>query len=226
MVAMNINRYVVPSRFRRFRKRYANANFAMLDIGTVGGAVSMAKLWFPKCRYYGLDVIDNHLTAQDHAAMDGFFLADLETDNLDRLQDGFFDIIVMSHVVEHISNALDVLAILPRKLKPGGLIYIEFPSVRSLNLPNARHTLNFSDDPTHIRIYDVRDIANVLMANGLRIIRAGRRREWLRVCLSFLSFPQQIITYMREGRLHGIGLWDLMGFADFVYAHKPLPSDA
>jgi len=223
---MNMNRYIVPARFRRFYKKFAGINFTMLDIGTIGGAISLAKLWFPKSRYYGLDITEDHLTAEDRANMEGFFLVNLETDDLSRLEDNFFDVIVMSHVVEHITNALDVLAILSRKLKPGGVIYIEFPSVRSLNLPNARHTLNFSDDPTHIRIYDVRDIANVLMANGLRIIRGGRRREWLRIFLSVFNFPAQVVTYLREGRLHGIGLWDLMGFADFVYARKPLKPQA
>jgi len=193
----------------------------MLDVGIANGSVGLAKQWFPKCEYYGLDITDEYLTEQDKSAIREFFLADLETDDLARLPDAFFDVIVMSHVVEHLKNSLTVVGKLAHKLAPGGYFYLEFPSVRSLNLPEARHTLNFSDDPTHIRIYDVREIANTLMDNGLRIVRGGRRREWSRIFLSVLSLPLQLLIYLREGRLYGIGLWDLMGFADFVYARRP-----
>jgi hypothetical protein len=67
----------------------------------------------------------------------------------------------------------------------------------------------------------VEEIANVLLANGLKVIRAGRRREWLRIALSPLTVPSQIKTLLSEGRLDAVGLRDLCGFADFVYAEKP-----
>ncbi len=153
--------------------------------------------------------------------MEALILADLETDSLDRLENGFFDVIVMSHVLEHLRGGIAALERLCDKLAPSGFLYVEFPSVRSLNLPEARHTLNFSDDPTHIRVYDIKDVANAVMDKGLRVIRAGRRREWLRIALSAATAPRQLSCYLKEGRLHGIGLWDAMGFADFVYARRP-----
>ena len=48
-------------------------------------------------------------------------------------------------------------------LKPDGCIYIEFPSVRSLNLPSMRGALNFCDDKTHLRIYSIQEVANILL---------------------------------------------------------------
>ena len=219
---MNINYHIAPPRYKRLRKAFGSRRFTLLDIGTFGDSPRMAKRWLPNCRYFGLDITDQHLTADEMAQMEQLFLTDLESDSLGSIPDNFFDAIVMSHVLEHLKGGLPALTRLSRKLRPGGLIYIEFPSVRSLNLPEARHTLNFSDDATHIRVYDIRDVANTLMDNGLRIIRAGRRREWLRIVLCVFSLPLQLLIYLREGRLHGIGMWDLLGFADFVYARKPV----
>jgi SAM-dependent methyltransferase len=219
--SMNLNWYLPPTRLKRFAKFFVDKPCKVLDIGCANGSYRLIRHWLPKCSYYGLDITEENLTPQERSEVAGFYLADLEKDDLARLPDGFFDVIIVSHVIEHLTNSLDVLGRLCRKLAAGGHIYVEFPSVRSLNLPEAKHTLNFSDDPTHVRIYDVREVANVMFANGLRVVRGGRRREWLRVFLSVGTFPIQLVTYLREGKLHGTGLWDLLGFADFVYARKP-----
>lgn len=222
---MNLNWYIPPTRLKRFVKSYAGRPCRLLDIGCANGSYRLTRHWLPGCSYYGLDIIEGNLTAQERGEIAGFYLADLEKDDLSQLPNDFFDIIVVSHVIEHLTNSLDVLGRLCAKLKPGGHIYVEFPSVRALNLPEAKHTLNFSDDRTHVRVYDVREVANVMFANGLRVVRGGRRREWLRVLLSVGTFPMQVLTYVREGKLHGTGLWDLLGFADFVYARKPIEGD-
>ena len=207
---MNINYHLKPSRYRRICAHFGDTPIKLLDVGTAADSVGIARRWLPQCRYFGLDITDQYLKPEDRAYMEKLILADLESDTLDQLEDDFFDAIIVSHVIEHLAHGLEALERLCRKLAPGGGIYIEFPSVRSLNLPEARHTLNFSDDETHIRLYDVKEVANAMMSSGLRVIRAGRRREWARVLLSVATFPR-----------HGIGLWDLMGFADFVYARKP-----
>jgi hypothetical protein len=82
-------------------------------------------------------------------------------------------------------------------------------------------TLNFCDDETHVRLYDVKEVANVLLDNGIKIIRAGRRR-----CLDqILRLPIKVVgaTVGRNG-LCGGWFWDLLGFADFVFAQKPVSS--
>lgn len=215
---MNINRYIWPTRLKRFANRFPGRAFTLLDVGCANGSVGIVKHWLPQCRYFTIDITDAHLSPDDRKQIEAFYQVDLESNDLSALKDQKFDAIVVAHVIEHLSNSLDVLKSLAQRLEPGGCIYVEFPSVRSLNLPNARHTLNFSDDPTHIRVYDVREVANVFLANGLRIVRAGRRREWIRIALSLFTIPIQILTWVKEGRLNGVGLWDLFGFADFVYA--------
>lgn len=218
-MAFNINYYIQPPRFKRIAS-LGDKSFNMLDVGCANGSVALAKRWFPKCRYHGLDITDGYLTDADRAAMEQFYKCDLETSDLSELPDQKFDVIVIAHVIEHLTNSLQVLARLTKKLAPGGHIYVEFPSVNALSLPSARGTLNFCDDPTHIRLYDVKEVANVFLANGLKVIRGGRRREWLRILLSPLTLPTQIKTLLTEGRLDATGLWDLMGFAEFVYARR------
>ena len=70
-----------------------------------------------------------------------------------------------------------LLAALTAKLKPGGSIFVEYPSVRSLSLPSMPGTLNFCDDHSHVRVYDLKEVANVLLANGMLITKAGTRRD-------------------------------------------------
>jgi len=218
-VAFNINYYIRPPRFKRLAG-LGGKTFNLLDVGCANGSVMLAKRWFPSCRYYGLDITDSYLTNEDRTQIEQFYKCDLESSDLTQVPDRHFDVIVVAHVIEHLTNSLQVLARLTKKLAAGGQIYVEFPSVNSLSLPSARGTLNFCDDPTHIRLYDVKEVANVFLANGLKVIRGGRRREWIRILLSPLTLPKQIKTLITEGRLDATGLWDLMGFAEFVYARR------
>lgn len=216
----NINYFLLPPRYKRFHKEMQGKAFKMLDVGASNGSSLLAKHWFPACVYHGLDRPGQDISAAEHAAMGKFIECDLEKDDLTRLADRSYDVIVIAHVIEHLRNGLDVLSKLTEKLADGGRIYIEFPSVRSLSLPSAYNTLNFCDDPTHVRVYNIEEVANALLAEGLTVVRAGARREWSRILLSPLTLPKQITSVLTKGKLDANGLWDLMGFADFVYARR------
>ena len=216
-MALNINNYVIPPRLKLFRNS-VDEDFTILDVGCGQESVLFTKKWYPRCRYFGLDLSRDSFSSEELSHMEKLFIADLDRDDLSELPDAHFDVIVMSHVIEHVWDGLPAVARLTKKLAPGGRIYIEFPSVRSLA---SRRRLRFCDDPTHVRVYDVKEVANVLLANGLKVITAGRRREWLRVALFPLAIPSHIKTLLSSGRLTGAGLWDLCGLADFVYAEMP-----
>lgn len=84
-----------------------------------------------------------------------FTRVDLEAGKLP-FDDESFDLIYCSHVIEHLTNALDVLDDIVRCLKVGGELIIRVPSERSISgrsfgLPVRRNFIgNFYDDPTHI----------------------------------------------------------------------------
>lgn len=203
--------------FTLFGREDAARPLNYLDVGCGNHMPSVTKRRFPKWNYFGIDRADYNVDEADKAAMAGYFEADLSIGVPQDLPDGFFDIIVMSHVIEHLPNGVEVVVALAEKLKPGGRLYVEFPSVRSLSLPSMYGTLNFCDDPSHVHVHDVREIANALLSRGFRIIKAGRRRQWSRIFLLPLVAATKL---MLRGRLEAGDYWDLMGFADYVFARK------
>ena len=77
-------------------------------------------------------------------------------------------------------------------------------------------------DTTFVPAPGTNDAVNVVIPQpDGKVIAAGRRRERLRVALFPLAIPSHIKTLLSSGRLTGVGLWDLCGLADFVYAEKP-----
>lgn len=84
-----------------------------------------------------------------------FFLTDIATNKIN-CGDDCFDLVIASHVLEHVTQPIALFAELVRICKPGGKIYIETPSDRSLQVksscdPENHAFLSFWDDPTHIR---------------------------------------------------------------------------
>jgi len=78
-------------------------------------------------------------------------------------------------------------------------------------------TLNFYDDPTHVRIYSVEEIARLLENAGSTVISSGTRRN----PAFLLAMPFRIAgAILRRKRLEGNIFWDLLGFAEFVFARK------
>lgn len=214
---LTIDRWLIPVRLARFRA-WRDRSFSILDVGCGNHSATFTKHWFPNCRYSGVDRELYNNDASDLALMERFYSADLESSALDEIPDGTFDLIICAHVIEHLTRGLVLLDRLCRKLAPGGEVYIEFPGPRSLGLPPMPGTLHFSDDPTHVRIYTIPEVANVLLARGLIVCRAGRRRSWPRVAVAPLL---AVGSLFRHGYCGGGILWDFMGFADYVWARKP-----
>lgn len=212
-----MRRLFMPVKFKRFYASHRDRSFRLLDVGCGNHSATSTKRYFPNCLYYGVDRDSYNNDERDFAAMERFFRIDLESGELDALPDGFFDVIICAHVIEHLRNGIEVVAKLQSKLAPGGRIYIEFPSVASLNLPSMDGTLHFCDDPTHVRLYSLLEICNVLLDGGLRIIAAGRRRDALMVALFPLMFVAGLWRYRK---VTSFGLWDPLGFAEFVYAER------
>ena len=149
--------------------------------------------------------------------MTKFYELDLTTLDFREIPDAFFDVIILSHVIEHLHNGDEVLRNLLRKLKQEGYVYIEFPSSRSTRFQSKKGTLNFYDDPTHCRIFTVEEISNILVENQFTVLRSGTRRDWMRV---FLTPVKIVYTKLTLGYVPGGVFWDILGFADFVFAKK------
>ena len=127
-------------------------------------------------------------------------------------------------MLEHTTESAPVLAALCTKLKPGGLIWIAFPSPRSLELPSSvDETLQFCDDPTHVYLPDVREVDNLLLANGVKVLHAGRSREGFWTTMGDgIKLLKRLLKRIFTGRFSGKGMWYLLGFEDHVLGQRRL----
>ena len=81
----------------------------------------------------------------------------------------------------------------------------------------------FCDDPTHVYLPYVREMANVLLANGVAVLHAGRSREgfWTTIT-DVLKFCKRCIMRVFTGKFSGRGMWYLLGFEDHVFGQRKM----
>ena len=202
------------------KKKEFNLRHKILDIGCGGNSPLLTKIIFPLSIYTGIDrdfsYHNNNLSLE---LIDERIEHDLNKNIEDlkkKIGNKKYDIIIFNHTIEHTFFGLDILDIVSKNLNSNGCIYIEFPSIRSLNLPSMRGTLNFCDDPSHCRIYSVREIANLLLLNKLSIISGGRRLNLISITL----MPIRLFLCIILRKSPAGAFWDLLGFADYIFAVK------
>jgi 2-polyprenyl-3-methyl-5-hydroxy-6-metoxy-1,4-benzoquinol methylase len=110
----------------KFINSYSEDKIKLLDVGCGNKSPSITVSLFPKVEYFGLDKQEYNLTNEDKKILENkYFLVDL--DNLSELDNAlpnnYFDFIIMSHVIEHTRKGTEILEILSKKLKVGG-VYI------------------------------------------------------------------------------------------------------
>lgn len=206
-------------KFKAIKRAVGDRPVRLLDVGCGNHSPSKIKKLFPQSEYYGID-LDRSSYAydeEDNKAMTAFYEMDLTKLEFDAVPDDYFDMILMAHIIEHLHNGDEVIARLSGKLKKGGYIYIEYPSERSKKLPSMHGSLNFHDDKTHVRVYSVPELKTLLQGLNFTVINGGTRREWTYI----LAMPARIIGHWIKGKkLVGNIFWDLLGFAEYVFAQK------
>lgn len=207
-------------KFGFMNKAMGNSPFTLLDIGAGNHSPSKTTSIFPNCTYHGVDLnYDYEYSQEDIKALKRFFEMDLTKLEFDEIPDDHYDYINMAHIIEHLHNGDVVVEKLSKKLKKGGYIYIEYPGQKSTTLPSMYGTLNFKDDPTHVRVYSVAELSSLLGKLGFEVISGGMRRSWYYILL----MPFTSLGYIVKGRkVPAAVLWDLMGFAEYVFAWKKI----
>jgi 2-polyprenyl-3-methyl-5-hydroxy-6-metoxy-1,4-benzoquinol methylase len=214
--------HICPTKFLYARRRLSGSKLRILDIGCGNNSPSTTKQWFPGSHYSGADVQQYNNNSEDIEAMDAFYLLGIDGSGYSEIPDANYDYVILHHVVEHMPVPAPILATICSKVKPGGYIWIAFPSLRSLSLPSAEGTLQFCDDSTHVYVPDIREVSNILLANGVRVVHAGRSRSFIRELIGVAVLPLALLRRLVTGRLSGRGLWYILGFEDHVFGQRKL----
>ena len=198
----------------------------LLDVGCLGFAQMEAarKAGRTDLLHFGVD----HAAAESEAIPAGFIFAeaDLRTQGLPYEAD-IFEAVIASHVMEHLPDPVELVAECIRVCKPGGSVYLECPSERTLLLPGVpfRHEMfcsfSFYDDPTHTsRPWTPQSLYRLARYFGCEPREAGYVTS-LKHRLAFpLLLPYFLLT-RDVVRLEQL-LWLSVGWSAFVLIEKPL----
>jgi SAM-dependent methyltransferase len=203
--------------------RSLEQNARVLDVGCFGfSLVERAQaIGRSDLLHYGVDM------SEPSVQPPGFVLrcADLRSDALP-FDDDLFDLVVASHILEHLPNYLECFAELVRVTKPGGILYIETPSERSLWLPGFPFqyekffSLSFYDDPTHCgRPFSPQGLYRLGSYYDCEDLRAGYFISWW--CRLLLPFAIPIACLTRNAWLLEYVVWRAVGWSAFMLCKKP-----
>jgi len=122
------------------------------------------------------------------------------------------------HLVEHLQEFDLLLREAARLLKPGGRAYFETPHPRTLALPSlrGRFTLNFYDDPPHVRLVTMEALARQALLAGLEVEASGTSRNWLFAASHLIYFFLPASRKKFTARAH----W--LGWSALLLARRPL----
>ena len=155
-----------------------------------------------------------------------FRQADLDKDKIP-FPDDHFDLVVASHVMEHLTRPVDFFGECLRVCKPGGRLHLGTPSERSIFLPgfpfgwDKFHSSSFFDDPTHVgRPFSPQSLWRLALYYGCIPIKAEYQVSWTCRLLSPILVPLAII--LRKGWLLEYVLWGAVGWASYIVVQKPV----
>lgn len=145
----------------------ADLKYNFLDVAP---DAELAK-WFKKLRFINYRSVDLHMPGVD----DNADITDMKI-----YESGQFDIILCSHVLEHIPDDRKAMAELYRVLKPGGFAIIMVPIALNLDddFENPECTTEadrwkYFGQNDHVRMYSKRGFVNKLEKTGFRIKQLG-----------------------------------------------------
>ncbi|MFX1277457.1 MAG: class I SAM-dependent methyltransferase [Promethearchaeota archaeon] len=221
----SFQRYIIPTissaKFDILFRLINGKSVRVLDVGCGNHSAQSTKKIFPHCKYFGLDKsLDYNNTEEDFKLMEKFWLINLDESDFIEIPNAFFDVIIFSHVIEHLKRGERVIHKLATKLKSNGLFYIEFPSYHTKSLPSLKRfgaTFNFYDDITHIKLYKKKNIVQVLKNENFKIKKAKIYFNWkklifLPVLLAY-QFSKQRLKCFHQ-------LWWIVGWCTYIVAYK------
>ena len=196
-------------------------NAKVLDLGCGSGGNGIALRSFaPAAELEGVDIL------RDPNLPDFYSFAALDLDNgLIPFPDSYFDVIVFTHVIEHLRAPLALGPEVRRVMKPGGAIYVETPNwttvlVPSFSIRREQHSpFNFYDDPTHVKPWTRHGLFEFLFQGcQLNVTKVGTTRNWARLPFDLLLVVHGLLTGNRRQTVSSF--WNIYGWCIYAVATK------
>jgi len=149
-----------------------------------------------------------------------FHRGDIQRDQLPWKGESFHSISCM-HLVEHIAELDSLFQESARLLATNGRIYFETPHPKTLGLSSPQgaaagtFTMNFYDDPTHVKPVPVGILAQHARRAGLEVVKTGISRNLLFVCAYPFSF------FFADSRKKLTSRAHFLGWSAYLIARKP-----
>jgi len=189
-----VRRWTVAGKRRLIRRLSGRSSGTLLDYGCGTGyfAAAMAGSGW---EVTGLepDAGARAIAAGRHAFRIG------EPGELFELPTGFFDVITLWHVLEHIHALHETLSQLTERLKPDGHLLIALPNIASFDARFYREAWAAYDVPRHLYHFSPEAVRHLAVRHGLDL--AGMYPMW------FDAFYIALLSSGRALEALGIGLW-------------------
>ncbi|MBW6482144.1 MAG: class I SAM-dependent methyltransferase [Vicingaceae bacterium] len=148
--------------FEKFRKTNK-----MLDVGCGPG------LFLIEAKKRGWEVYGTEFTDNQLAYLNDKGINTLKGKlNNDSFEDGLFDVIISSEVIEHINNPVEEMQQFYRLLRKGGLVYITTPNFNAIERFLLKGDYNIIEYPEHLCYYTKKTIDLLLSNNGFKKVKA------------------------------------------------------
>ncbi|MFH1641133.1 MAG: class I SAM-dependent methyltransferase [Candidatus Omnitrophota bacterium] len=142
----------------------------VLEIGC-GAAGIVAYFRDAGCQVVGLDVDEEHVQYGRKT-----YNLDLRAGNLSQCRlEKKPDVVIMSHVLEHLSNPNHDLELLRSLINPEGLVYIEVPGVRNLTFIHNDMDFLRNIQISHTYYFSLVTLINLLNKNGFEFVRGQEK---------------------------------------------------
>lgn len=160
--------------FNFLNQKLATKDIKILDFGCGQGSVIkefMASAMKEKytVRGVGLEFNEDYVASSDKEDFD----LEIRQGGVDSIlkEDGCFDVVILSHVFEHLTEPNEFLTKLKKIVHRDSLIYIEVPGVCDLKQSSVYNS-NFIQYCTaaHILNYNLVSLTNILNVNGFKLI--------------------------------------------------------
>lgn len=122
------SRYLVAASFIRDEYLKKDGSFRVLDIGcNEGMAILYNRKAGVEAEFYGIDILPEK---KEKALSRGYrqvLLEDIRGCDFGQFEDGFFDVVICSHILEHLEDPGAVLDKIRRIMKKGGMLIVGVP---------------------------------------------------------------------------------------------------